>query len=85
MRVSLIIVARIVDALYKEGAMKKTRLQMASRLNYPAFMRYLKWLEERGIVTLVERKDGEYITLTEKGLETYEKLVMWVREYLGNF
>jgi len=83
MRVDLIVIARILDALYSEGRMKKTHLQMASRLNYPAFTRYLGWLEEKGLLRVVEGDDGEYVELTQKGRESYERVVVWLKEYVG--
>ncbi len=76
-------VARILDALHEEGRMKKTRLQLYSRLNYPAFKRYLEWLVERGLVRVAREKDGEYVELTERGRSSYETLVVWVKRYVG--
>lgn len=83
MRPDIVVVARMLDALYNEGRMKKTHLQMASRLNYPAFARYLEWLEEKGLVRVVESADGAYVELTAKGRESYEKVVLWLKEHLG--
>lgn len=82
MRVDLIVLARMLDALYGEGRMRKTRLQLASRLNYPAFKRYLDWMIEKGLVKIVETKEGEFVELTREGLESYEKLVMWVKKFV---
>ncbi len=83
MRIDLIVVARILDALYTEKKMKKTRLQLASRLNYPSFMKYLNWLIEKELVKITVDGKVEYIQLSEKGIESYEKLVKWVKEYMG--
>ncbi len=83
MRVDLLVVARMLDALHEEGRMKKTRLQLYSRLNYPAFKRYLNWLTDRGLVRIVKERDGEYVELTEEGRESYEKLVEWVKKYVS--
>ncbi|QOJ79527.1 hypothetical protein IG193_03445 [Infirmifilum lucidum] len=83
MRLDIIVLARILDALYNEGRMRKTHLQMASRLNYPAFMRYLEWLEEKKLVRVVEDRDGEYVELTQRGRESYERVVLWLKEYIG--
>ncbi len=83
MRLDIIVLARILDTLYSEGRMKKTHLQMASRLNYPAFIRYLNWLVEKKLVRIVEDKDGEYVELTQKGRESYERVVLWLKEYIG--
>ena len=83
MRLDIIVLARILDTLYSEGRMKKTHLQMASRLNYPAFIRYLKWLVEKKLVRIVEDRDGEYVELTQKGRESYDRIVLWLKEYIG--
>jgi len=74
------VIARMIEALYVEGAMKKTQLQMASRLNYKTFTRYLNWLTEKGLID-VDGEDG-YVKLTRSGLETYQTLVAWIRRYL---
>ncbi|AKG38826.1 hypothetical protein MA03_05480 [Infirmifilum uzonense] len=83
MRPDIIVIARILDALYNEGRMKKTHLQMASRLNYPAFIKYIEWLQEKKLVRLIEDKDGEYLELTQQGRESYERVVTWLKDYLG--
>ncbi len=83
MRVDLLVVARILDALHEEGRMKKTRLQLYSRLNYPAFKRYLNWLTQRGLVKIEQDKDGEYVELTREGRQSYEQLVQWVKKYVS--
>lgn len=82
MRIDLIVLARMLDALYEEGRMRKTRLQLASRLNYPAFKRYLDWMVEKGLLRIVETEDGEYVELTREGLDSYEKLVVWVKKFV---
>jgi predicted transcriptional regulator len=79
-RLDLVVIARMIEILYVEGAMKKTQLQMASRLNYKTFTRYLNWLTERKLID-VDSEDG-YVKLTRSGLETYQTLVAWTRRYL---
>ncbi|MEM1546510.1 MAG: winged helix-turn-helix domain-containing protein [Candidatus Methanomethylicia archaeon] len=76
----LVVIARIIEALYIEGAMKKTQLQMASRLNYKTFTRYLNWLTEKKLIE-TDSENG-YVKLTRNGLETYQTLVAWTRRYL---
>lgn len=76
----LVVIARIIEALYIEGAMKKTQLQMASRLNYKTFTRYLNWLTEKKLIE-TDIENG-YVKLTRNGLETYQTLVAWTRRYL---
>lgn len=76
----LVVIARIIEALYIEEAMKKTQLQMASRLNYKTFTRYLNWLTEKKLIE-TDSENG-YVKLTRNGLETYQTLVAWTRRYL---
>lgn len=78
-KVDLLVVARILDALYANGKLKRTKLQMYSRLNYPRFSQYLGWLFDRNLVEF----DGDYVKLTKLGLETYEKVVKWLKEVVG--
>ena len=83
-RPDLYVVARILERLWREERpMLKTRLQVASRVNYDVFRRYLAWMTERGLVALENSLDGhERITLTPKGLEAYRKLVQWINEII---
>ena len=61
--------------------MKKTQLQMSVRLNYQNFLKYLDWLEQHGLVKIVEDKEGsERIKLSEKGMDAHRRLVEWVKE-----
>ena len=79
-RLDLVVIARIIETLYVEGTMKKTQLQMASRLNYKTFTKYLNWLNEKKIIETNSRNGC--VKLTRSGLETYQTLVAWTRRYL---
>ncbi len=81
-RPDLYVVARLLERLWREdGPILKTHLQVAARVNYDVFSRYLEWLRERGLVVLVSAEDGhERIRLTPKGQEAYRKLVQWINE-----
>lgn len=79
-RLDLVVIARMIEILYIEGAMKKTQLQMASRLNYKTFTRYLNWLTEKKLIEA--NNESGYVKLTRNGLETYQTLVAWTRRYL---
>jgi len=73
------VVARFLERLLEnDGPMRKTELQMAVRLNYSIFRRYVDWMERKGLLST-----GECIELTPKGLETYGTLVTWIRETVG--
>lgn len=78
----LYIIARCLDVLYWKGeTMKKTNLQMIVGLNYPRFIEYLNWLEEHGLVVMITKLDGnEEVALTKKGVDSYRRLVDWIKE-----
>jgi len=78
-RIDLVVIARILDALYTNGKLRRTKLQMYSRLNYPRFSQYLNWLLERNLVEF----DGDYVKLTRVGVEAYERVVRWMKEVIG--
>lgn len=81
-RPDLYIVARILERLWiDEGPMVKTRLQLAARVNYDVFRRYVNWMSDRELISMDSSDDGhERIALTPKGEEAYRKLVQWINE-----
>jgi predicted transcriptional regulator len=80
-RPDLYVVARMLDRLWRESEpMLKTRLQTAIGTNYDVFSRYLDWMCERGLTTLVEENGHQKVELTEEGRESYLKLVRWINE-----
>jgi predicted transcriptional regulator len=81
----LYVIARFLEILYKsERSMKKTNIQTRLGLNYPRFIEYLGWFQARGLVQINSDEEGETVTLSEKGLESYHRLVDWIRETMGN-
>lgn len=81
----LYVLARILDRLASGRQYGKTDLQLASRINYSIFRRYLDWMLARGFVTLVAAADGsERVALTTKGLDAHARLVGWMRDALGD-
>ena len=63
--------------------MVKTRLQVAANVNYDVFLRYLAWLQSRGLVVLGNNPDGhERVAITEKGKRAYRQLVEWMNEFV---
>jgi len=80
----LYVVARFLDIMYGNGsAMKKTNIQMLLGLNYPRFMEYLEWLLKHGLVAQsLDEEKAERIMLTPKGIDSYHKLVDWIKETL---
>lgn len=79
---NLYVVARFLDALWwNQKGLKKTRLQMSVRLNYPAFLSYIDWLESHGLIDVQkDEKDNDKIFLSQKGKESYKKLVEWIKD-----
>jgi predicted transcriptional regulator len=81
----LYVLARFLDILYKsDTSMRKTNIQMRLGLNYPRFTEYLEWLLARELVvkTFDKEDNSEKFALTTKGLESYHKLVDWIREMM---
>lgn len=78
------IVTRLLEMLWREGSpMARTRLQVASDLNYDVFTKYLDWMLSRELVSMTPGDDDlEMIPLTEKGVESYTKLVRWINEII---
>jgi predicted transcriptional regulator len=71
----LVVVARFLEALWRHGnRMRRTQLQMAARVNYEIFVRYLSHLEERGLARRTNGPDGDWEELTAKGYEAHRFL-----------
>jgi len=83
-RPDLYVVARILERLWRENEpMVKTRLQVAARVNYDVFTKYLNWMLEKGLVSLTNTPGGhEKVVITDKGMESYKKLVQWINEVI---
>lgn len=78
----LFVVARILERLWREDApMLKTRLQMATNVNYDVFRRYVAWMSEKQLVLVQGSEDGhERLVLSPRGREAYSRLVTWINE-----
>ena len=73
-------VARFLERLWRdERQHRKTDLQLAVRLNYNVYRKYLDWMQEKGLITV-----GETVAITPKGLETYRSLVTWIKDTVGD-
>ncbi len=83
-RPDLYVVARVLERLWNEDVpMLRTRLQVASKVNYDVFTKYLDWLLAKGLVELRAVEGGrDGIVLTEKGEEAYRKLVQWINDII---
>jgi predicted transcriptional regulator len=80
----LYVVARFLDIMYRNGSgMKKTNIQMLLGINYPRFMEYLEWLLKHELVAeSIDEEKAERIRLTPKGIDSYHRLVDWIKETL---
>ena len=80
----LYVVARFLDIMYRNGSgMKKTNIQMLLGINYPRFMEYLEWLLKHDLVSeSLDEEKAERIRLTPKGIDSYHRLVDWIKETL---
>lgn len=81
-RPDLYVLARMLERLWREEApMLKTRLQVATNVNYDVFSRYLAWMVGRNLVSLERSDDGhERVGLAPKGRDAYLRLVQWIKE-----
>lgn len=84
-RPDLYVVARFLEKLIVSGgSRRKTYLQMTVRLNFNVYTKYLEWLERKDLVhTHEEDERSKYVSVTPKGLETYQTLVEWIKEVIG--
>ena len=80
----LYVVARFLDIMFSNSSsMKKTNIQMLLGVNYPRFMEYLEWLLKRDLVAVcLDEERTERIKLTPKGIDSYHRLVDWIKETL---
>ena len=84
-RPDLYVVARFLDRLHDAGgSYRKTELQLAVRLNYNVYKKYLAWLEARRYVGVRAGPEGERIHLTAEGRTAHARLVAWIKETLGD-
>ena len=56
---------------------------MAVGLNYGTFKKYLNWLIASGLVVItVENDSSEHVSLTRKGLDSYDTIVNWINSMI---
>lgn len=72
--------ARFLERLWRDPRPhRKTDLQLAVRLNYNVYKKYLDWMERKGLIVV-----DETVSITPKGLETYKTLVAWIKDTVGD-
>lgn len=73
-------VARFLERLWRDPRPhRKTDLQLAVRLNYNVYKKYLDWMERKGLIVVADT-----VSITPKGLETYKTLVEWIKDTVGD-
>lgn len=84
-RPDLYVVARFLERLYAtESTYTMRQLQMAVRLNYNLYKKYLDFLLARELVTIGHGPDGtQTIRMAPKGREAYHRFVGWVKVTIG--
>jgi predicted transcriptional regulator len=82
-RPDLYVLSRMLERLWREDApMLKTRLQLATNVNYDILVKYLRWMEEKGFVVFESDGGHELVVLTFKGRQAYANLVRAMNEVL---
>lgn len=72
---------RIISSFRTKSPVKKTQIQLASKLRWDSFSRYWKWLQIRDYVQCVDVGDKNDFMLTPKGNELFSKFLSYY-EYL---
>lgn len=75
----LYLVARILYSLAEEGESNRSNLSVRTGMAYDRLINYVKWMSDRCLVI----NDDGIIRITEKGMQSYGKLVSWIMEYVG--
>ena len=85
-RPDLWVVFRLLGAFQRSpsGRLRKTQLQMYSRVNYTVFSRYFEVLISRALVKVVVLEDGDWLEITPKGHEAFRFMVNGIQSILGN-
>lgn len=79
-RPDLYVVARFFEKLGEpEADYSRNQLQLAVRLNYDLYRRYLSFLEGKGLIVVEERG----VRLTTAGREAHKELIRWLDGVFG--
>lgn len=82
-RPDIYVLSRILERLWREtGPMLKTRLQVATNVNYDILSKYLAWMFEKGFIVFEQRDGHEMVALTRRGKDAYFRIVQVVNEVL---
>lgn len=82
-RPDIYVLSRILEKLWREeGPILKTRLQVATNMNYDLLQRYLDWMETKQFIVYEERDGHEMVTLAPKGRDAYLRIIQVVNDVL---
>ena len=76
----LYVVARIINVLKNKGRTKRTELAVRTGVAYDRLIKYVDWMCQEGLLQI---DDEGNVSITKLGLETYDKLVKWILQYVG--
>ena len=80
-RPDLFVIGRLLEAL-TPGPLRKTQLQQKAGLNYTVFQRYLDFLLQLGLVTMLPADDGR-VEMSAKGADAYRFLTGGLSRIFG--
>jgi predicted transcriptional regulator len=85
-RPDIYVMARFLEALWLKGMgqMRRTELQMAVRLNYDIYTKYLEFLVAKGLVSETEEGGERIIKITQRGVEAFKTLVDLMSQVFEN-
>lgn len=73
-RPDYVVLHRIGKALSNGNCIKKTCIQMESRVNWNLFSKYMDWLEQVNFIKKEDGADGIKFVLTRDGREMFQHL-----------
>ncbi|TLX95788.1 MAG: hypothetical protein E6K91_01810 [Thaumarchaeota archaeon] len=73
-RIDLSIISRLLQSLYYNSGIKKTKIAIKCNLSYDKCVLYLNWLEMMELIERQKDEDGfETIVLSQRGSELYKR------------
>lgn len=63
----------------ESGPLQKTQLSVHAEISYDKFVPYLEWMIGRKLIV----DTNGLISVTNDGVETYNRLVEWILKYVG--
>jgi predicted transcriptional regulator len=73
-RTDVLVLKRFASSFHTNTYVKKTNLQLESRLRWNSFIRYLEWLNENNYICPQDREGSKVYVLTDNGKKMFDKL-----------